>query len=246
MLGRTKAIVVSRRKVSSDDVLVKLYTRSYGLLKFYVYGGRHPKSRLAASTQLFSEGTFDVYLKSSLSSIQSAEITDNHKAIVDDYEKYIYGSFFLELVDGLSPVGEGDAKLYDFLSAALKAFEREDALNYKRFQCFFMLKLLLRLGYAPVIGRCSSCSAKGDYYHFNQRSGGSICPTCLPLHPHSLRLSEDEILFIKYSLEKPYALLPIFNNNATMFLNLEGLILDFIYNNISQVQFKSLELLKTM
>lgn len=246
MHARTRALVVKRSRVSSDDVLVKLYTREYGLLKFYVNGARNPKSKLAAFTQLFSEGNFDVYLKPSLSSINSVELLDAHKPLVDDYDKFLYASFFLELVDVLSPVAEADAKFYDFLSAALKAFERETAPNYKKFQCFFMLKLLKRLGYSPVLASCSSCSAGGTYRYFNSKAGGVLCPKCLALHTTSIKLSEDEFLFIKYSLEKPYALLPNFHNNATMFSNLEGLILDFIHANVSQVRFKSYDLLKTL
>lgn len=246
MQARTRGIVLKRSKVSSDDVLVKLFTRDYGLLKFYVNWGRHPKSRLASFTQLFSEGLFDVELKSSLSTIKSVELVDAHQNIVDDYDKFLYASFFLELVDALTPPGEPDPKLYDFLSAALKALEKEEAKYYKKFQCFFMLKLLKRLGYSPVIGSCASCSTKGDFYHFNPKAGGSLCPNCLKLHPPSMKLSEEEYLFIKSSLEKHYALLPNTYNNATMFSNVEGLILEFIYHHVSHLPFKSHELLKTV
>lgn len=246
MQARTKGIVIKRAKVSSADVLLKLFTRDYGVLKFYVNGARHPKSRLAAFTQLFSEGNYDVYLKSSLSNITSAELLDAHQPIVDDYEKFLYGSFFLELIDVLTPDAEADPKLYDFFSAALKAFEAEEAHGHLKFKCFFILKLLKRLGYAPVMDRCSACSVKGDFSHFSVRSGGRLCPSCLGLYPDNITVPEDLLAFIKYSLEKPYALLPNFAINATMYSMLDELLFSFIYRNVSPVQLKTNELLKTL
>lgn len=246
MNAKTKAIVIRRSKVSGADVLLKLFTREFGVQKFYVNGARHPKSRLGASTQLFSEGEFEVYIKPSLSNINSVNLIESHSGIVDDYDKFIYASFFMELIDQLVPPYEADEKLYDFFSAALKTFAVEDKSKHLMFKCFFVIKFLRKLGYTPVMSNCSVCSVKGIFNTFSVNSGGMVCPSCKHRISDCKIMYQNQIDFIKYSLEKPYALLPNFNLDDNMLLNIDEMLMSFIYVHIKPINFKTGDLLKTL
>ncbi len=200
----TKAIVIKKNKVSGADVVLTIYSRDYGKKKLYVRGARHSKSRFLASCELLVEGDFSLYLKPSLSSLNSVYIRNTHKKIKEDLNKFFLASFMLELIDKVSEESLADSNLYDFFSFALKCLEAEKTEMLKFFRIVFLIKLFQKTGFSPEVNCCTSCLKEENLFFFSPKSGGAICSSCENKFNDLKSLKEGNISFINLALSDNY------------------------------------------
>lgn len=94
---KVKAIVLSAMPIGEYDRRLELLTTDFGRISAFARGARKPSSPLVSSTRVFAFGEFSLYQGRESFSINSANITNYFEELTKDFDKNIYGSYFLEL-----------------------------------------------------------------------------------------------------------------------------------------------------
>ena len=92
-------IVIKSEPVKEFDRRLVLLTRERGKITVFARGARRQNNRFLATTTPFCFGEFVLFPGSSAYSLSDANITCYFEEIRDDFEKMLYGMYFLELAD---------------------------------------------------------------------------------------------------------------------------------------------------
>lgn len=114
-------IVLKAEPVGEYDRRMVLLTGSHGKITVFAKGARRPNSRFIAASNPFCFGKFRVFVGKTSYSLSDAEIHSYFDELKQDYEKVIYGMYFLELADYYSRENLEAEELLKLLYFSLKA-----------------------------------------------------------------------------------------------------------------------------
>ncbi len=239
----TKAIVIKKHKVSGADVILTIYSKELGKKRLYVKGARHPKNRFLACSQVLIEGDFSLYVKPSLSSINSVSITNSHHLIRENLDKFFVASYVLELIDKITEEACQDVNLYEFLSFALKCLEAENEKNLRFFRLVFIIKLLKASGLSPEVSFCTSCLSNKDLSYFSSIAGGAVCDKCKTSYNDIKFLSHENSYLISLCLHNTYINIRKSINLDYNLSELSDILDDFLRKHILNSDLKTASLI---
>ena len=187
---RVAALVLRTRDLGEADRLVTLFSRERGKIDAIVKGARRPRSKMAA-LQLFSLADLQLAAGRTLEVVTQATIHRPFFNIRSDIARFAYASYFAELFDALTEVGEAGEPLFDLLLAAFELLE--SAFDPQTATHAFELQLLDYSGYAPQLDDCVSCGAPlgAEPMGFTPALGGLIGRECLPGRSGLIRVSDE-------------------------------------------------------
>lgn len=188
------AIILRNQDYLERDRLVTFLARDAGRLRGIVKGSRKLTSRGVGDFEPFAHGVMYYTDKGhgGLVNIRKCDPQPPYLYLQGDYHKYLYASYFAELMD-VTPIDPaGAAPLFDLLTDALAALcEPGPARRLPLLRLRFELRFLHLLGYEPTWTRCVTCGsallrrpdgrteAVHDAPHaFDPRQGGVRCPPC--------------------------------------------------------------------
>lgn len=178
--ARTDECVVLRGRDFGDaDRILVLLFREHGKLSCIAKGVRRPKSRLKASTQLFSYSrvTFSAG-RGSLGVVTQGEAVDSLPALRDDLTSIACASYVGELLDAVLPEGKKQENIFILAVTTLTLLAgAEDPFLILK---YFELRLLAELGYRPELERCVGCGRGVDAarFYIDPPRGGLLCRAC--------------------------------------------------------------------
>lgn len=177
-LYRVSAVVIRQRELGEADRILVLYTGERGKLSAVAKGIRRPRSKLAASLQLFTHAQVQLAAGRTLEVVTQARATDTFYNLRKDVARYAHASYVAEVLDAVTEEGLADPPLFELLVDTLSALDRggEPPTLIRAFE----LKLLARLGYGPELESCASCGAEigGKARGFSVTQGGVLCARC--------------------------------------------------------------------
>ncbi len=246
MYAETDALVLRKKKVAQSDVIITILSRDFGKKSVYVKGARHTKSKFSASTELFTEGKFALYLKKDLCSLNSVDIVTAHSKIRSDIERLFIGTYLLELIDIFTAEDDGDELIYDMLSYALKYLELEIPENFLKLRVMFLGKLLSRIGFAPEISRCVTCGTVKQITNFSIQVGGILCRDCAVNVDTASEVDIDYLRIINVLLKKPYKSIRDAEIHDILLTRIDNNLFEFAKRHIVVRRMKSREMLVDM
>jgi DNA repair protein RecO (recombination protein O) len=173
------AVILRQRELGEADRILILYTRERGKLSAVAKGVRRPRSKFAASLQLFSRAQVQLAAGRTLEVVTQARALDICYQLRTDMARYAHASYVAELLDAVTEEGLADPPLFELLVETLSALDSggEPTTLVRAFE----LKLLGRLGYGPELASCASCGAEigGKARGFSATQGGVLCGKCL-------------------------------------------------------------------
>lgn len=181
-----RGIVLRTRAIGEKDRVLVILTEEHGKVSASARGARNPKSKLAPVAQPFTLANFLLARGRSLQIVSQAEIEDAHTHLPKDLIKTAWASYICELCDAL-PEHLPDPELFELLMVTLNTLDRaQNPLQAEVTGRWFEAKYLAHLGYAPVLGRCTACSAKisiaaddaESSVAFSPSLGGTLCRSC--------------------------------------------------------------------
>ncbi len=210
----SQAIVLNRLDYRESDSLLSVYTANFGKLSLLARGTKKINSKLSGHLEPFSLIDILIIKGRGFDYIGSAFSRRAFLNIKNDLNKLYYAGAGIRSFNRLVKEGEKDENLFFLLKGFLELLDdyRED-LSKERgeiFYSFFILKLLLELGYGPEMYECLDCHTKiktGKNY-FNLKNGGLICSDCFNrqpfvyqkdglLAPEILQISDNSIKLIR-------------------------------------------------
>jgi len=197
MLIKTEGIIIKSRDYGEGNKILTIYSPQMGKLSMMARGAKKPKSRLSASTQLFTYGSYLMQKGSpnSMGTLSQGEIIESHRELRQHLKLTSYAAYFTELLDKLVEEGEASSSLFQLLLTIFRyLIEEKDAEILAR---LFEMKMFMVSGYRPVVTHCVSCENTDQLQHFSIREGGILCNRCLHQDPHVLRVQPNTIKLLQ-------------------------------------------------
>lgn len=181
------AIVLRSKPFQERDKLVTLLTEKHGRITGVAKGAIHSR-RFGGSLDLFSCINVSYVDKGGeLVRIDSAEPKRDFLKIREKLENISAAGYFADLCLRLTEERHPVREVFLLLAHYLYLLE-ENTATYEIVRSF-EIKLLERLGWAPVLEECVSCEApffaeelapEDSFVALNVEKGGFFCPACAP------------------------------------------------------------------
>lgn len=141
---KLEGIIINRRTVKEADRFYTILTPADGKISVYARSVMGPKSRRAASLDLYNLVRFEVSERGQYRMLLHVELVDSFRLgkrkLGDISRLFVFG----ELVDALVPEDDPHPEVYELLLTALTHLSRFESPDYL---LRFKLKLLKLLGY---------------------------------------------------------------------------------------------------
>lgn len=172
----TKGLVLREMQYKDNDKLLAVLTEELGLVTLKARGVKRKNSPLKSGCQLLTYSEFTIYERNGYYTVNEAEPVAMFMGLRTDIELLSLGAYFAQLLETVSPEGEGGQEL---LSLGLNSLYALDTLHKQQalVKAVFELRLMCLSGFAPMLDGCSCC---GDprAMRFLLQEGVLICDVC--------------------------------------------------------------------
>lgn len=242
-LIKVKGIIIKQINLGESDKIITIFTDKLGKIQAVARGAKKPKSKLMASTQVFTLGEFVLYKGKNLYSINQAEIIESFQAHIKDLNTLAYCSYLLEIIDAETQFEEPNCEL---LLLAINIFYIiiKNIADIDKIIHLFEIKSICMCGYMPNLDSCSLCNEKNfTPIFFNIKNGGIICEKCAKIEYESIKIDLSTVNTIKYLIQSK--LINICNLKLSSFTNseIQKIMKGYLKYYLGR-DFKSLEYLK--
>ena len=199
---KTKGIVILESNMGDFDKMVTILTPNMGKIGCAARGSRRPKSALMAGTQYLSFSDFIVYSSPTSYSINSCDTIEVFYNIRKDINKLMYASFITKLVYDVTDENQYTYNILQLLLNTLYMISESDK-NLDLILSVFELRLMVYLGFAPQLSKCTNCGNTENIAYFSIRSNGYECTNCGKSDKAAIRISQDTFNSLKYIISAP-------------------------------------------
>lgn len=151
MLSKTDGIVFSAVKFKESSIIVKIFTRSYGMQSYIIHGARSQRSKgKIAFYQPLSLLDMVVYYKGEkdIQRISEVKFAQTYSDIPFDPIKRTIGIFITEIFGKILREERENPDMFEFLFSSLQIFDRLKE-NITNFHLQLLLKATHHLGFGP-------------------------------------------------------------------------------------------------
>ena len=233
-----EGIVIRRTSFKEGAAMISVLTKDR-IKSFLAKGVLKITSKNAPSVNLFTRSRFQTFHNNEGDWLRVGEIISSYPNITKDFEKLAILDFISEITNTL--VGERDSKgLYEFLVLTLESLDGE--FSPLTALLIYFAKVLLVSGYGLDVDSCVICGKKEAITALSYKDGGFICQNCFDASNHA-KTDPRKLKIIRYIFKVDEANFQkvAFSNDECKEIIFE--LCEFL-NFESQIEFKSLELLK--
>lgn len=141
-------IILKQTPVGEYDRHISLLTRERGKISAFARGARKPGNRLAAATNPFSFGIFQLYEGRSSYTVVEAEIRNYFEELRTDYLGACYGMYFAEIADYYTRENNDEREMMKLFYQTLRAL-CTPALPDELIRCIYECKAIAVNGEFP-------------------------------------------------------------------------------------------------
>jgi DNA repair protein RecO (recombination protein O) len=174
----TQAFILKKTVYKEADYIISFYTFDFGKISCIARNAKKSTKRFGGRLEPFLN--LKIKFKPGIKHIKYLEdcnIINSYADIMNDLDRYKWGSFVLEYIENLSEAEEPNQGLFDLLQKSLEHInEKQDIINMiPRFQ----YKALRCVGLTPELTRCFKCGKDvPDVGYLSIRQGGIACIEC--------------------------------------------------------------------
>ncbi|NIS09472.1 MAG: DNA repair protein RecO [Candidatus Dadabacteria bacterium] len=174
----THAFVLKKIVYKEADYIISFYSSDFGKISCIARSAKKSSKRFGGRLEPFLN--LKIKIKPGIRHIKYLEdcsIIKSYADIMNDLDKYKWGSFILEYIENLSEAEEQNRDLYELLQSSIEYIcEKNDIINMiPRFQ----YKALRCVGLTPELTACFSCGRDvTDEGYLSIRQGGIACIEC--------------------------------------------------------------------
>lgn len=231
---RSEGIVIREMRYLDSSKILTIFTRDYGKLSVLARGVFRPKSQNTNSAVLFSRSELNFYQGRNFFYLSSSQVLDLGYTLRTDHLKFLYASYFSELINESVPYEDSNILLYGMFTKALGLLDKSTHGIHSLIVAF-QVKLIAILGYRPELHCCISCSSTSSKnWKFSLDESGLICEKCFSIDPYAitidfalmnyahnfLYLSLEEVMKIRISSAQFETLFSLFNRHLLYLLDL--------------------------
>ncbi|HET7657953.1 MAG TPA: DNA repair protein RecO [Bacillales bacterium] len=195
MLQKAEGLVLRTVDYGETNKIVTLFTREMGKVALFASGAKKTRSRLAATTQPFTYGSYLFFIGKGLGSIRQGEIIDSFRTLRNDLFRTAYAAYVAELMDKLTDDRSPNPFLFELLYQTLHYIDEEVDPEVMTF--IFEVKMLEVAGIRPKLNGCVQCKNQDGPFVFSIREGGLLCSRCRTIDPHHIPISEASLKLLR-------------------------------------------------
>ena len=233
-----EGIVIRRTSYKEGSAMISVLTKDK-IRSFLAKGVLKITSKNAPSVNLFTKSSFQIFHGEEGDFLRVGEVISSYPNITKDLEKLAILDFISEMTNSL--IGTNDAKdIYIFLEKTLECLNGDfSALTAL---LIYFAKVMKASGYALDVDSCAICGKTTQISALSYKDGGFICQNCFDPSIH-VKTNSRKLKILRYIFK-----VDINNFTKVAFGNDECKEIIFelceFLNYVSQIEFKSLTLLK--
>ena len=207
---KTKGIVLLESNMGDFDKMVSILTPDLVKIGCAAKGARKPKSPLLAGTQFLSFSDLVIFSGANSYNINSCEAIEVFYNIRKDLDKLTYASFISRIVYDVTDENQYTYKILQLLLNTLYMIS-ETEVEKDFILSIFEMRLMILLGYSPILGKCTICGEKDNIGYFSLAHSGFVCNSCGKVDKSAIKISQDTFNALKYIKTAPAKKLYSFN-----------------------------------
>ena len=200
MYYQSRSVILKSRDLRESDQLLTIFTEKEGKITAVARGVKKPRSSLRGCVQPFCHSQLFYNRGRDLELITQGKIIDFFGNSREDITRTLHSMYIMELLDKSLLEKVPLPHLYNALIAVL-GLVNEQGLNPILIR-YFESRLLVNLGYKPVVSQCVRCGGKaGKDLNFSLAEGGLLCAACLNSGDYGIGLGGESVALIRLLCE---------------------------------------------
>jgi len=200
MYYKSRSIILKNRDLRESDQLLTIFSEKEGKITAVAKGVKKAKSSLRGCVQPFCHSLLFYNRGREMDLITQGKIIDFFGNSREDINRTLYSMYIMELLDKSLLERAPLPNLYSALVPVLELIN-EHGLNLLLVR-YFESKLLVNLGYKPVVNQCAICGSKElKDYRFSLVEGGLLCDSCGGHNSSLITLRGESVALIKLLCE---------------------------------------------
>lgn len=177
MYYQNNAIIIKSIDYRDSEKIVTIFTEKEGKIKAIAKGTKKPSSSLRACIQPFVYSSLYLSRGRNMDIITQGKVVDFFANCREDISRTLYCIYLMELLD--KSLMER-ARLPGLFNTTLQVLNYLNLVGFSPLIIrYFEMKLLIQLGYQPVLQKCANCGQnRPNYNYFSTAEGGVICNQC--------------------------------------------------------------------
>lgn len=173
-LEEIEGIVLYQRKHRERDFLVKIFTKRFGKVMFFVRGTKRPQGEIFQAVQPFTTATFIADIRENgLSFLRGAKDIEQQKNLQLDIFNNAYATYISALADAVVEDHVPAYSLYQLLNSGLHLIE--EGYNPEVISNILEVKFLEYFGVGPNFQACSICGKTKGVFDYSDKYHGILC-----------------------------------------------------------------------
>ena len=199
---KTSGIIISESNLGDYDKMLTMLTPGLGKISCVAKGARRPRSALLAGTQLFCFGEYMMYKGTNTYNINSCDTIEVFYNIRNDLNKLNYASLISRIVYDVTDENQYTYNILQLLLNTLYMISETDK-NLDFILSVFELRLMLYLGFAPQLGKCTRCGSNENISYFSIYNSGFECSSCGRVDKSAIQINNDTFNALKFIFSAP-------------------------------------------
>lgn len=158
---RDKGIIIKAEPIGEYDRRVVILTENRGKISAFARGARRPNSKFVASTNPFVFGNISLFAGRNSYTLTDMDAVEYFDSLRLDFDKSMYGMYFLELADYYTRENNDDRDMLKLLFVSLKALSR-GLIDNRLIRAIFELRAVAVNGEFPGL-ELRSMSETAEY-----------------------------------------------------------------------------------
>lgn len=201
-----KTIILDKKPFREHDVKITVFSLEKGKLELVVRGVKKLKSKLAGHTEPITLANIMAIKGRHFDYAGSAFGESYFTNIKNNFDKLYSAGRALMIFKRIVKEGERDEKLFYVLENFFGVLEKIElsVIGYQLLVDFFILKLMIFLGYKPELYNCLVCNSKikPNGNSFNIFKGGLVCLKCnRPDNTRALTISDNCVKVLRLAAD---------------------------------------------
>lgn len=195
-IEEVEGIVLYHRKHRERDYLVKIFTKRFGKIMFFVRGSKKQRGSMFQSIQSFTKATFIADIRvEGLSFLRGSKNVETARELQTDIFKNAYATYICALVDAAIEDHLAHGTLYTLLEQGLHLINEGYAPEV--ISNILETKLLVVFGVAPQFQSCAICSKSKGVFDYSDKYHGILCSEHFFEDPRRLHIDPGAVHLVR-------------------------------------------------
>lgn len=173
-IEEVEGIVLYNRRHRERDYLVKIFTKRFGKIMFFVGGSKKRQGDILQAIQPFSKAIYIADIrKEGLSFFRGSKELQVYRTIQTDIFKHAYATYICALADAAVEDHTAHLHMYEEVEKALHTIN--EGYNPEVIANIIEVKFLRYFGVAPNLTFCGVCQTSKGIFDYSDKYHGIIC-----------------------------------------------------------------------